>query len=110
MGESKINEAIQRAEAQNQMPVQQPDRLQKLIDWVMAGKGKRHVEVEIGKYDDKQDVEIWLWDYELLYGKHINIGQINDVDNIDLKVDKEEEQHKKYEELKAKFETEKADK
>jgi hypothetical protein len=81
------------------------DRLQKLIDWVRA-KNDRHVNIEIGRPNNKNFLQIWVSDYSINIGKFIDIESIKSIDKLDLRKEAEEAQREQYEKLKAIYEHE----
>jgi hypothetical protein len=83
------------------------DRLQKLIDWVRA-KNDRHVNIEIGRPNNKNFLQIWVSDYSINIGKFIDINHVEDIDKLDLEGMAREERKQKFEMLKAEFEDQEA--
>lgn len=77
--------------------------LNQFIAWQREGKD-RTVNIEIGDVGRSKDITIWVYDYELMAGQHVT-----SVDEIDLEKAHEEEERRKYERLKKKFEVDKDD-
>jgi len=68
------------------------------VEWQAQDPKNRSVKVEI----DRNGVsKVWVYDYNLMNGQHVT-----SVDEIRLEEDKEEQDRRTYERLKAKFEGE----
>jgi len=66
------------------------------VEWQAQDPKNRSVKVEI----DRNGVsKVWVYDYNLMNGQHVT-----SVDEIRLEEDKEEQDRRTYERLKAKFE------
>lgn len=78
--------------------------LNQFIEWQAAEKG-RSVSIEITRKtwpdDDKNEIRVWVYNYVLQVGQHVN-----DVSEIDLPATFEAAEREKYEALKKKFEPE----
>ena len=57
-----------------------------------------HVRIDIGEIPGTNMINIWVYDYNLMIGQHVN-----SVEEIDLQTKKDKEDKKKLEELKKKF-------
>jgi hypothetical protein len=56
------------------------------------------VRIDIGEIPGTNTISIWVYDYNLMIGQHVN-----SVEEIDLQTKKDKEDKKKLEELKKKF-------
>jgi len=74
--------------------------LNKFREWQRQEVG-RNVSIEIGGPCDPNEIKIWCYNFRLEVGQHVQ-----SVDEIDLEAEKEREERRQYEALKAKFEGE----
>ncbi|MDD5353436.1 MAG: hypothetical protein PHS93_09770 [Candidatus Omnitrophica bacterium] len=65
--------------------------------WVKEG-GNRSVDITIGKSSNPDYIKIWVYDYDLSVGQHVNSA-----DEINLDLVEEQKDRKEYERLKEKF-------
>ena len=76
------------------------DRLQEFINWVR--QGNRNVQIDIGQPYNNTYLSIWVFDFDLKAGQHVN-----SVEEIDLEKKSADKERIEYLRLKKKFEGEK---
>lgn len=70
----------------------------KMLEWVKAGNGSRTITIDIGKYLNATYLRKRAFDYDLMIGQ-----TFDNIDDVNLEKVKEDEDRKKFEELKNKF-------
>lgn len=78
-------------------------KIEDLIHWVEEGNGRRSIDIEIGKFNKVDNLRIYFYDYSLRAGESVYSLDDFNLDDINLAKSKEQEELKKYEELKNKY-------
>lgn len=59
-----------------------------LMQWQADGRYNRSVKIDIGEPSNRDKIYIWVYDYNIMYGAHID--KIEDLENLDLAAKKKE--------------------
>lgn len=81
-------------------------KIEDLVRWVEEGKGRRSIDIEIGKSYNPEHFRLWFYDYDLGTGQQVLSLDGFNIENINIKDVKEREELRRYEELKNKYEME----